>query len=95
MKYPRRRVVGGWLLAGALVVTAAGGTTPAADRIQVRKQAGVFNAKPARGEKYPDALKVGAPAPDFTLADPTGKNRIALSSFQGHKPVVLIFASCT
>ncbi len=56
---------------------------------------GEFNAKPAKGEKYTDTLKVGAPAPDFTLADPTGRTQTTLSSFQGKKPVVLILASCT
>ncbi len=95
MKYQRRMVAGGWLLAGAVVVTAVGGTTPAADRVQGRKQAGQFNAQLARGERYQETLKVGARAPDFTLADPTGKNQTRLSSFQGQKPVVLIFASCT
>ena len=35
-------------------------------------------------------IKVGQPAPDFTLEDVDGK-AIALSSFQGKKSVVLVF----
>ena len=35
-------------------------------------------------------VKVGQPAPDFTLEDVDGK-AIALSSFQGKKSVVLVF----
>jgi hypothetical protein len=40
-------------------------------------------------------LKVGQSAPDFTLASPSGKNKVTLSEFQGKKPVVLIFGSYT
>lgn len=36
----------------------------------------------------------GAPAADFTLHDPQGKNAVKLSELKG-KPVVLIFGSCT
>ena len=43
----------------------------------------------------PGAPKVGDPAPDFELRDIHGKDPIHLSSFQGHKPVVLIFGSFT
>jgi hypothetical protein len=56
---------------------------------------GEVNTPPAPGERHPDTLKVGDPAPDFTLADPVGKQQIKLSSFQGKKPVVLIFGSFT
>jgi cytochrome oxidase Cu insertion factor (SCO1/SenC/PrrC family) len=35
-------------------------------------------------------IKVGQPAPDFTLADMDGKN-ITLSEFRGKKSVVLVF----
>ena len=56
---------------------------------------GEFNAPPAKGERYQDTLKVGAAAPDFTLTDPSGKKQATLSTFQGKKPVVLIFGSCT
>jgi cytochrome oxidase Cu insertion factor (SCO1/SenC/PrrC family) len=37
-----------------------------------------------------DRVKVGQPAPDFTLADMNGKN-ITLSEFRGKKSVVLVF----
>ncbi len=56
---------------------------------------GEFNAPPARGERIPDKLKVGDVAPDFTLPLANGEGEIALHSFQGRKPVVLIFGSCT
>jgi len=49
----------------------------------------------AKGERLPDKLKVGDPAPDFSLPDSTGKKEIRLSSFKGTRPVVLIFASYT
>ena len=35
-------------------------------------------------------IKVGQPAPDFTLEDTDGKN-ITLSDFRGKKTVVLVF----
>ena len=35
-------------------------------------------------------IKVGQPAPDFTLEDMDGKN-ITLSDFRGKKTVVLVF----
>ena len=56
---------------------------------------GEVNTPPARGERKPDTLRVGDPAPDFTLPDPTGKDTVTLSSFRGKKPVVLIFGSYT
>ncbi|MCI0684714.1 MAG: EF-hand domain-containing protein [Gemmataceae bacterium] len=49
----------------------------------------------AKGERIADKLKVGDPAPDFTLPLVNGKGEVKLSSFQGKKPVVLIFASYT
>jgi peroxiredoxin len=47
-------------------------------------------------EKF-DALapKVGDVAPDFTLYDVNGQNRVSLSDFRGRKPVALIFGSYT
>ncbi len=44
-----------------------------------------------------DALapKVGDIAPDFTLYDVNGENRVSLSDFRGRKPVALIFGSYT
>ncbi len=49
----------------------------------------------AKGERFEDTLKVGDAAPDFTLPDPSGKHEVTLSSFQGKRPVVLIFGSYT
>jgi len=40
-------------------------------------------------------LKVGDPAPDFSLPTADRKARVRLSSFRRHKPVVLIFGSYT
>jgi len=37
-----------------------------------------------------DRVKVGQPAPDFTLEDSDGKN-ITLSDYRGKKNVVLVF----
>ncbi len=47
-------------------------------------------------EKF-DALapKVGDIAPDFTLYDVNGENRVSLSDFRSRKPVALIFGSYT
>lgn len=49
----------------------------------------------AKGERMKDTLEVGDEAPDFTLADPTGKNEVTLSIFRGRRPVVLVFTSFT
>jgi hypothetical protein len=60
-----------------------------------KSQPGEVNTPPARGERLPDRLKVGDPAPDFTLPLVKGKGEVTLSSFRDRKPVVLIFASYT
>ncbi len=47
-------------------------------------------------KKYdPVAPTVGDPAPDFELRDIHGEDPIRLNSFQGRKPIVLIFGSFT
>ncbi len=40
-------------------------------------------------------LKVGDPAPDFTLSSSNKKSTVRLSAFRGHKLVVLVFGSYT
>lgn len=40
-------------------------------------------------------LKVGDPAPDFSLETYDKKSRVQLSSLRGQKPVVLVFGSYT
>ena len=40
-------------------------------------------------------LNEGDLAPDFTLGNQDGKERVSLSSFRGQKPVVLVFGSYT
>ena len=49
----------------------------------------------AKGERSADKLKVGDPAPAFTLPLVNGKGEVALAAFKEKKPVVLIFASYT
>jgi hypothetical protein len=41
------------------------------------------------------ALHVGDEAPDFTLSTHDHKGHVALSSFKGNRPVVLVFGSYT
>lgn len=40
-------------------------------------------------------LRVGDPAPDFTLRTHDHKSQVTLSSFRDRKPVVLVFGSYT
>ncbi len=62
---------------------------------QGKKKGGEVNTPPAKGERIPDRLKVGDPAPEFSLPLLGGNKEVQLSSFKGQKPVVLIFASYT
>ena len=49
------------------------------------------------GERSPDRLAKGDPAPDFTLRvmDGEGDAMVTLSDFKGDRPVALIFGSYT
>jgi cytochrome oxidase Cu insertion factor (SCO1/SenC/PrrC family) len=49
-----------------------------------------FNLVAARVPSTPTALRVGEPAPDFTLPDAQGRP-VSLADFRGKKPVVLVF----
>jgi cytochrome oxidase Cu insertion factor (SCO1/SenC/PrrC family) len=49
-----------------------------------------FNFVLARVPSSPVALRVGEPAPDFTLPDSAGA-AVSLASFRGRTPVVLVF----
>lgn len=40
-------------------------------------------------------LRVGDRAPDFALRSHDSADRVSLSSFRGHRPVVLVFGSYT
>ncbi len=51
---------------------------------------GVFNFVLAKIPAAPTVLRVGDPAPDFTLPDATGKP-VSLVSFRDRTPVVLVF----
>lgn len=43
----------------------------------------------------PQAPKVGAIAPDFSLRDVDGLNPVRLVDFRGRRPVALVFGSFT
>lgn len=58
-------------------------------------QPGEKNTPPARGERAFAKVKQGDEAPDFTLPTLKGDAKVTLSSFEGKKPVVLIFGSYT
>jgi hypothetical protein len=79
----------GAALCGLFLATGTGWAQKAGSR------PGEINTPPARSERYPEQLRTGAAAPDFTLPAATGTRTITLSSFQGKKPVVLIFGSHT
>ncbi|HYG75721.1 MAG TPA: hypothetical protein VEK08_12010 [Planctomycetota bacterium] len=49
----------------------------------------------ARGERWPDKLKEGDAAPDFTLKSPDGKTTFQLSAHKDKKPVVIVLGSYT
>ena len=49
-----------------------------------------FNFVGARVPVTPIALRVGEPAPDFTLLDAAGRP-VSLADYRGKKPVVLVF----
>ena len=49
-----------------------------------------FNFVLAQVPSSPVALRVGEPAPDFTLPDAAGA-AVSLASFRGRTPVVLVF----
>lgn len=53
------------------------------------------NAGKRGAERWPDKVKEGDAAPDFTLKSPDGKTSFTLSAFKEKKPVVLIFGSFT
>ena len=51
---------------------------------------GYFNFVLAKIPPAPPLLRVGEPAPDFTLPDPSGAP-VSLASFRQQTPVVLVF----
>ena len=68
---------------------------PAVGQQKKSGRPGEINTPPAFGERIQDTLRVGDAAPDFPLPLLKGTGEVRLSSFQGKKPVVLIFASYT
>lgn len=82
-----------WLAATAVVAAVV---WVSAGRVEAQGKA----AKTGRGKansdlRAPDKLKVGDRAPDFALKTLAGKKTVRLSSFEGRKPVVLVFGSYT
>lgn len=72
----------------ALSLGCAGAQPPqGAQPAQASQPAQAQAAQPAPPQTH---LKVGQPAPDFTLRDTTGKE-VKLSDFKGKKSVVLAF----
>jgi len=49
----------------------------------------------AGDQRVDSKLRVGDPAPDFTLKTKDGSRQVQLSSFKGKRPVVLVFGSYT
>lgn len=64
-------------------------------RQRAPRKPGEAVAPPARGEWDGEQLEIGGDAPDFTLPLRDGSAEVTLSSFEGKKPVVLIFGSIT
>jgi len=58
----------------------------------VKDQADGYALIEERRRNYP---KVGEPSPDFELRRHDGDGSIRLSSYQGARPVVLVFGSLT
>ena len=95
MRPLRTLALGSCLIAGMILVVAAGAGQAQQAKQKPGAKPGEINTPPAKGERPAERLKTGDPAPDFTLSDSAGKIEVKLSSFQGKKPVVLIFGSHT
>jgi hypothetical protein len=67
-----------WLTIAALAIT-----------VLLLGAASFFNFVAMHVPQTPTALVVGQPAPDFTLADASGRP-VRLADYRGHKPVVLV-----
>ncbi|HTE20811.1 MAG TPA: redoxin domain-containing protein [Armatimonadota bacterium] len=96
----------GWLLVGFCVVAGLVGVdlflgqmreareAAASARDAVLERESRADAKPSRPTTgTEDALPVGSPAPDFTLADLDGRPR-SLSEFKGHTTVLAFYCGC-
>jgi hypothetical protein len=82
--------------AGAAPATQPARSTPKASANNRTPRPGAINTRPALAERFPERLKAGDPAPDFTLPDPAGKREVTLSELlKQKKPVVLVFCSYT
>ena len=102
MKYLRRGIVGLIVLYAlwfAVVLGAMSQSPVAFGRFMKYAPAplvwGVLPAKQMWLAARAGDLKVGDPAPDFTLPLRDGSRRVALSASRGVRPVALIFGSYT
>lgn len=85
----------GMTVAAGFLIMAGAGSGQEKGKFKKGDREGEIITPAAKAERKQDTLKMGDRAPDFTLADPHGKNEVKLSSFRGKKPVVLIFGSYT
>ncbi len=78
------------------ILTIGLGLCVLASVVLAQDKAGKSRRGPSRrGASREGKLKVGDPAPDFTLASLDGKQQVTLSDFRGERPVALIFGSYT
>jgi hypothetical protein len=88
--------IGRFLLIGLALLLGLTLLSPALAQVGPPKvKPGEKNTPPAKGERVETKLKPGDLAPDFKLPTVKGDAVVKLSSFQGKKPVVLIFGSYT
>lgn len=73
----------------------AGGNTRGGGNMKLGRKPGEEIAPAATQERDENKLKLGDPAPDFTLKRRDGEGVLKLSSFKDKKPVVLVFGSIT
>lgn len=84
--------------AGALLLTCCLSVSAAAQnkqRPQGKQRPNQSQGQDRRGGRWPDQVKQGDAAVDFTLKTLDGKKSYTLSDFKGKQPVAMIFGSYT